>query len=261
MKTTFLAIVILLCANVAFGQFWFGPKIGGQLTQYNFQDDTFEDRYKVETNINWNVGFAMEYAASTRYAIHTEINYFEVNNKFTNLPGVDSAISESTYKFLTVPLMMRFMAGIAPVTFYLNVGPRLTYWLGGSGNILADELIENGLSEGLDYSIKFTEPTQDLISQGNFFFVPDPNRLQYGFDVGGGIYLDIGQTQKINLDFRYSFGHSNMGFNNTADLGLIRYQEDIQYSHRIFRVSLSYLIGYDIQAQKKGKSTSRVRKR
>jgi len=69
----------------------------------------------------------------------------------------------------------------------------------------------------------------------------------------------INQTQRIMLDLRYSFGHSNMAFNRGSDLGqLFAYDENLEYTHQMMMVSVAYLFGYDIQAKKKGKSTSRV---
>lgn len=258
-NTLLLCLLGCLLSNVAQAQFWFGPKIGFQRTTHSYQDESYSGDFVIDSDINYNIGMAMEYSTNGMFEIHSELVYMQVNNKVaTKLGATVPAFSESSYKFLSAPLLMRAVFGNAPFNFYVNFGPRLTYWLGGSGSYFSDEFSDFS-SEPRDYKIRFDEGTQALLSQGDLFFVPNANRLQYAFDVGAGMLLGINQTQRIMIDFRYSFGHSNMAFNRGTDLGqLFDYDENLEYTHQMVMFSVAYLFGYDVQAKKKGRSTSQI---
>ena len=259
-KLILLSISIMFFAHCADAQFWFGPKVGVQRTNYKYRDDNHSNLYNVDVGLNYNVGVAIEYSTTGAFEIHTEIVYQRVSNKVTNKEFLDPIVSESTYNYISAPLLMRAVFGTPPFNFYVNFGPRLSYWLGGSGSYFSDEFSDFS-DDPRKYDIVFAEPTQNLVVQGDAFFIPRPNRLQYAFDFGGGLLLGINENQRVMIDVRYSFGHSNMAFNDGSDLGnLFNYDEDLEYAHRMMIFSVAYVFGYDIQAKKKGRSTRRISK-
>ena len=69
------------------------------------------------------------------------------------------------------------------------------------------------------------------------FNVEEPNRLQVGLDVGFGFYFNLKKGQNLNLDFRFTYGHSWMAQDEPTNpkydppnLGLQEYQEDLRHS-------------------------------
>jgi len=124
-----LCLLACLLSNGAMAQFWFGPKIGIQNTSHSYQDENYEEDFIVATDLNYNVGFALEYSTNGMFEIHTELVYMKVNNRVDTDPIFSvPAYSESSYNFLSAPLLMRAVFGTAPFNFYLNFVPRLTYW-------------------------------------------------------------------------------------------------------------------------------------
>lgn len=266
-KTFFLLLVLLFTINsIGYAQFWIGPRFGVNFTGYKYQNEVNARvridslKYTVDNLVNFDFGIAFEYTTTGRYSVHTEIVYQKIKNRVKSKPGDMLLISESTYNFISVPLLVKINFEISSFQFYLNGGPRLSYWVNGKGKIQADELIEYGLENGFSYKVRFGHPSQNLISQGNFFFVPKSNRLQYAFEVGSGITYTLNENFRTYFDFRYTIGHSNMGFNDQADIGLTDYQENIEYAHRILSLSVGVLVGYDPNRKKKGASNIKKRR-
>ena len=48
-------------------------------------------------------------------------------------------------------------------------------------------------------------------------FVEQANRLQFGLTAGAGAFFDLSSGARLMVDFRYTFGHSNLGFDTFAD--------------------------------------------
>ena len=257
-------LIVLFTSSIAQAQFWVGPRVGFQMTNYKYQDEinvmVKEDslEYLAENSANFNVGLALEYTTEGRYSVHTELVYQRIENTVRNKPGNPILSSKSTYNFLSVPVLMRINFGYLPFQFYVNGGPRLAYWLNGKGTIQADELVEFGIEDGRSYKVHFGQVSQDKVREGDFFFIPKSNRLQYAFELGAGATFELNEFFRGYFDIRYTFGHSNMGFNDQADFGLIEYQENIQYSQNILQLSMGVLVGYDPNRKRKGASNSNV---
>jgi len=260
MKYLFLVILGLLTMSKLYGQFWVGPKFGGQLATHNYQSKTRLDSFDIKSDFNFHAGIAIDYQTEGRFGVHTEITYLrmgtQVVNKDMTAAGalLDIVDSRATHHFLTAPMLARVVFGTGQLKFFVNAGPRLSYWLGSSGNIEADELIEAGEMD-IDYKVVYGS-FNEFIGESNIQIIESPNRLQYALDIGGGIMFDISEEQRIMLDLRYSFGHSNMAFNEGNSLAdLAEYQEDMEYRSNMFMFSVAYLIGYSPSMQKKGKSS------
>ncbi len=271
-----LAILFLFISFVSQGQFWLGPKVGFTLTHHVYDDPTFKNNYDVKPNVNWHAGLSMDYDSEGHFAVHSELTYERVANKVQSKPGDAYIDSKSVYHFISVPMMARvILAGQrGSLKFYGSAGPRLKVWIAGNGITISDEFIENGF-DGKEFKVEFKkvrerddskigEPYEkdgSLIQPGNEFIVEKANRVQYSLDIGGGAFLDLRTGHRINFDARYSFGHSNMGFNVDNDgLNLAEFNEDLEYHHNMLTLSVAFLWGYDPMAMKKGKSTQGGRK-
>ncbi len=271
-KGVFIIIIILFATEVVQAQFWIGPRIGMHYTSFKYSEkpiplsngekldenspDSLRYKYDVENSSNFNAGIVFEYTTEGQYSVHGEVIYQRVNNRVTSQKGDPFIDSRSTYNFISVPILLKYDFAITPeISFYLNGGPRISYWLNGKGNIKADELLEAGDGEK-DYKINFSSPSQNNIS--NNFNIPKANRLQYSFDIGAGVSYNINQNLRTYADVRYTIGQSNMGFNDKADFDLQGYKESIEYSHKIVSFSVGILVGYDPSSKKKGASNNRL---
>jgi len=273
MKKLILSICLLVLFNsVVQGQYWFGPKIGVSYIDHVYQDQTYErDSFNVKPNINFQGGVAFSYQASDMYAVYAELLYERVDKNLTDKATDGELVkSKMTNHFISVPIMLRVTLGRVPFHYYLNGGPRLAYWVGGSGThdlAAFDEFPpvadEDGNALPVDYKLRFNSKnaSPDDFSTA---FVDKPNRVQFGLTVGGGIFFDIQGGSRLQVDFRYTWQHSNMATNSSRDINLIRgssgdldfYRENMEYYHNFATIGVAYLFNYDSNLRRKGKSTS-----
>ena len=263
----FLIFTFSFIAFSAFSQYWFGPKIGFSYIDHIFQESTYErDSFNVPQNWNFQAGLALSYSATDRYAVYGELLYEKVGKKVTDLASDGANIrTDMTNHFLSAPVMLRITLGRVPFHYYVNGGPRLAFWLGGKGKISLDEFSEDppaGRDENenplpIKYTITFRRSKALEADDFSVAYISNPNRLQFGLTAGGGLLFDIQGKGQLQLDFRYTWVHSNMGINGNGDfLAFTSYRENYGYYHGIATLGVAYLFGYDSQLARKGKSTS-----
>lgn len=273
MKSRFAIILIIACSSISYGQYWFGPKVGVSYIDHVYQDRTYErDSFNVDPNINIQLGLAVSYSATDRYSVYGELVYERigktVRDKQTN---GENEYANMTNHFLSAPIMLRVTLGKVPFHYFVNGGPRLSYWLGGKGvhDLIAFEEFppvadDDGNPLPVEYKLTFNS---DNSSPDDFrtAYVSKPNRLQFGLTLGGGVYFDLASGSRLMIDFRYTWVHSNMATNTSEDTNLIRgssgdldfYRENLEYYHNIATVGVAYLFGYSSDLKRKGKSTSK----
>lgn len=265
MKKLIFIFGFFVTITYAHGQYWFGPKVGIHGVSHRYQLEEYKsDSFNIRPDLRWQVGAVLTYTASDRYSVHTEINFERIGRTLKNDQGQFPAVfSKTKFSFLTVPLLLRVNFGRAPFHYYLNGGPKISYWLSGSGKLTdLEEFIEfQNADYVLDYEIVFKSknerPPND---EGNNarLHLENGNRLQYALTLGGGAYFDISNGARIMLDFRYSFGHSNMGFNDNTAFTFDDYEENFEYTHDMLSISVAYMFEYNAQLQRKGKSTNKL---
>ncbi|MEO9870513.1 outer membrane beta-barrel protein [Ekhidna sp.] len=273
-----MRIILSICVIIAFSseslaQYWFGPKIGVSYIDHVYQDKTYEkDSFNVDNDINMQFGFALSYTATDMYAVYGEIVYERVGKSLTDKEtDGDKVTASMTNHFISVPIMLRVTLGTVPFHYYVNGGPRLSYWLGGKGEHDLESFAEfppvsdeDGNALPVEYKLAFNS---DNSSPGDFrtAFVSEPNRLQFGLTLGGGMLFDLASGGRLMLDFRYTWVHSNLATNTSRDTNLIRgssgdadfYRENLEYYNNIATVGVAYLFSYSSQLKRKGKSTNK----
>ncbi|MFY0608261.1 MAG: PorT family protein [Cyclobacteriaceae bacterium] len=257
-----ILIVFSLFAISANAQYWFGPKVGLHRNDFIYQESNYKsDSFDVKSNYNGQYGVVLVYQATEKYAVHGELYYERLNKKVTNKDGSDIPVySKTNFNYLSLPFSLRWNFGREPTHFYIAGGPKLSLWLGGSGEILLDEFSEDKTVEGpLDYKMRFTSNRSDR--GNNYRTIAEANILQYGLQVSSGVYFDVVSGGRVLLDVRYSFGHSNMGFNNNPDFSFDEYTEDWEFRNYTLSVSLAYLFEYNVALQRKGASTNKISKK
>ncbi|UXP31857.1 PorT family protein [Reichenbachiella agarivorans] len=269
-----LVMCVMMWSTSGYAQFWFGPKVGGQLLTPRYQEEARKDSFNTTSKVNWHAGIALDYSTKNNFEVHTELTYVRVNNRSRSTSAYETSLSagglggqyvdsKTTNHFISAPLMARLVFfKDSKIMLMAQVGPRLSYWLGGTGNLRTDELQENDRDE-IKYDVKFMDLTQEELveaNEPNKFIVSKPNRLQYALDFGFGTIFEFSPTSRLILDAKYSFGHSNMAFNegNKLDGGGL-YKEDLEYRTNMLVVSVAYMYGYDVMLRRKGKSTMKVK--
>ncbi len=248
-------------------QYWIGPKFGYHYTIHDYQDDNYLDDYRSLNNHNFEAGVVVTYTASERYAVHGELYYEQIGNRIKNRSNFE-VDSETRNNYLSFPILLRVSMGKSPVHWYVNGGPKVSFWMSGRGNLAyADD--EGGPDGFTRHEYKVVWRRSKAGEGGDPpYHVYEANRLQYALTAGGGFYLDLANGARVMVDFRYNWGHSNMGFNrdynepegtltiNPPNIPLSGYQENYEYTHNTVSVSIAYMFEYNTQLKRKGGSTS-----
>ena len=266
-------LILITVSQMAFGQYWIGPKIGYHYTIHDYQDDNYRDDYNISANHNFELGVAITYTATNRYAVHGELYYEGIGNRVRNKSDfvVDS---KSNFYYLSAPILFRITMGHAPVHWYLNGGPKVSLWLGGRGQLANGDLSEfepNKLDKDgyFNYRVGFKRSAAEGVTNG-VYYVNEANRIQYALTVGGGFYMDLANGARMMFDFRYNWGHSNMGFNlspqdqdgtfimagNNTNIPTAGYLENYEYTNNTLSFSVAYMFEYNTDFKRKGSSTS-----
>lgn len=252
MRYVFVIAAILIIQS-AQAQYWFGPRIGINRTSFIYQSDTYLDSFKVAPTYNYEFGVSGVYQASDIFSVQTELFYENVKKKLVDRPEYGSEVeSISKNHFLSAPIMFRAAFGQEPVHFYVNGGTKLRYWLFGNGEINSEG---DGLASGVYKYDKLIFNKETADTENNEYAVPQANRLQFALIAGGGMFLDLVTGGRLLIDFRYTFGHSNMGFNDNPDFNFGSYVERFSYRNNTMTLSLAYLFEYDAKERSKGMST------
>jgi len=257
MRVLIVLSIIFLMSAESQAQFWFGPKAGIQMNNHAYQDKTYRKQYDINPDLNWHAGFALQYTTDRSFAVHTELIYQQIRNSVGNTPEGLELESKSTYSFLSVPMLGRatlFSAG--PVSFFAVAGPRLSFWLNGSGNYYTKEGDDNFGVGGGSYNVSFSESV-DGVGDG-ILTVRKSNRLQFALDFGVGTLLDLASGQRVAVELRYSKGHSNMALDSFPLQEGVSYEENLQYANNQILVSAALLFGYNPTDRRKGSSTNKL---
>ncbi|MEQ9401946.1 MAG: outer membrane beta-barrel protein [Cyclobacteriaceae bacterium] len=261
MRKSLILLIALCFGRIAFGQYWFGPKIGVNYVNPVYQDDSVEDDlFDVDNDFDFQFGAALNYTATDLYSVYTEIVYERMNRNLKSKPTNNFQIdSKATNSFITIPVMLRVSLGHVPFHYYVNGGPKISYWLSSKGTLFLpsfEENIDPDTNEPIPFEYKVVFNSSD-IGDGNVE-LEDANRLQFGLTAGAGAFFDLANGARLMVDFRYTFGHSNLGFDTkdgNFDFPDDNYVESFEYTMNTISVSVGYLIGYNAEFKRKGRST------
>ena len=254
MKNIVSICVFLLIGTAVQAQYWIGPKVGFHRVDHVYQDPEYKaDTFKIIPNYNFQAGAVLTYTATEMFGFHSEIVYERIGRRVTNRDETP-AYSKSVNNFISIPLQLRVSFFKRPFHMYLNGGPKISYWMGGSGRIDLDEFLDDSV-DPIDYNIKFGSIDEGAENQ---LAITEANRIQYALTAGGGIYIDLAIGGRLELDFRYSFGHSNMGKNSNPDFTFYEYYENFRHRNNMLSVSVAYMLEYDAQLKRRGQSTNKL---
>lgn len=269
MRIIFTVIVLFAIMGSVNAQYWFGPKVGINYVNPVYQDASVEGTfYDVDNDLDIQAGLALNYTATDLYSVYTEIIYERTNRNLVNKPSHNiKTESNSVNKFITIPVMLRISLGKLPFHYYVNGGPKISYWLASKGSfflesfeeaVILDPITGENLEPGpLEYKVTFNK---DKDNGEDIIFMKQPNRLQFGLTAGAGAFFDLATGARLMVDFRYTFGHSNLGFDTPGD-GFSypddSYVESFEYTLNTASVSIGYLFGYNSEFKRKGRSTDK----
>lgn len=222
-------------------------------------DKDFRQHYNVVPILGFNAGFAFSFRVKERYFLHTDLIY---SSKGRVMTGDLELHDKVVYHHIDLPITYNIyfkgrLKGTKQFKWYLGLGPNFSYWLGGKGRIKHFELMDFEVDH-LDYKLKFGERPDDQTGVSETVYVTDPNRLQLGVNIGGGIFLEPIARRKIMVDLRLEIGHTWLGTKESTDFVFpASYEDDLRTRNMGARLSLMYMFetNTDKKIRNKGKST------
>lgn len=243
-----------------------GPKIGFNYSTMHFDEKQYTREHDVLGRPGLNGGIVFNYSVSnsTVWSFHGEV-YYSQKGRYIQRRGVEYVKNRTLFHNIDAPAMFRGTFDAGSLRWYVNAGPSLSYWVAGGGVLESSELDE-GLVGRVNFRYDFDpvnlaegEEIDYPIAEG-IIRAPNANRLQVGLTFGFGFEFEVLDGKLVQWDFRYNMGHTNIGEKEDNYFGLFKYQENFEGSNRNIETSLAFLLDYNTQLRKKGKSTSKVKR-
>jgi hypothetical protein len=161
--------------------------------------------------------------------------------------------NNSSHQFFDASMLLRRafkfqLADNIPADWFVNIGPHISYWIGGKGTIGPVD------SDGSPYKIQFAD-TLDL-SDFETMYLIDANRWLFGIDIGVGMDAPLGRGKKINAELRFTWGHTFFGQRTTANYSWVDFTDNnLRANERILTIAVAYIFDVDLKERKKGRST------
>ncbi|MBL3657309.1 porin family protein [Fulvivirga sediminis] len=259
--TIFFSFVLFFLTIPAKSQLLIGPRVGVQYTWVRYSDSDYRDSVSVSPVLNYFAGFTTAFRVKNRFFLEIDLLYSRMGKE------VESKIDESLeYKMYTdhiqLPILYRvdFKKEIGKdksFKWYVGAGPTLSYWLSGHGTVSSSELIERGIDK-IDYKVKFNSDYNEAADDE--LGIPDPNRLQLGLNIGGGLVFEFPGVSSLAVDLRFEMGHSYLGKGDAAEFrDIVLFTDSMESKNMAIKIGVSYLMDTRISERKKGKSSIKRR--
>ena len=252
-KRTFLSVFLLVWLSIgASAQFYVGPKASFQLYKTTFFDKDTRDSLDSKFKPGYNIGFFVKTPLKNNYELVFEFAFTRRGRKILVDDGNMTHISR--YNFIEAPLLLRrsFEAHIIKdlsSTFFVELGPNVTYWLGGNGSIV-------DVAQPIDYDIVFGPKTGDTTDE--IMYIDNANRVLFGLEFGVGFSIQTRKLESITTELRYTHGHTFLGDPDSAELNnrILGFTDNMQSNYRVINLSFAYNFVIDVKQLKKGSSVS-----
>jgi hypothetical protein len=249
------ALVLSGLAVISFAghsqKFTVGIKSGvtSSISSFGDKDD------KADFTNRWKLGYfgagLINFPLKDNYSFQTEFGYSQRGRKIEF--NYDTWLNNATYHYLDGTMLLRKSyplqwAKNVRGTWFFNVGPRISYWLSGSGKVIA--------GGSYNYKVKFTPPPDEPDAPDfNTMYLVDINRWLFGLDIGIGADAPTTSLQRFVFEVRFTSGHTFYGGRNSAFNRTLGFDDNLRANEKILSFIVSYTLNRDLRDSKKGKST------
>ena len=231
-----IAIVLFMgFAGRSYSQTYLGVKAGINTTRISFNSERYKKFYDTNFKLGYTVGGVFVMENKDKYGLNVELLY-SMKGKSVDSHANDYETNRANYHFIDAPIMFRVKFSHSKIRWYLQLGPQLSYWLGGKGEFTVYEA-DRDLVSSYPYTINFGEPqssSEYLNTNG------EANRMQLGLGIGGGVILPLDRGNFLALDFRYTFGHTFMGSYESASIPNIGLVDNMEHTNNVASISVVY---------------------
>jgi hypothetical protein len=256
-STAFCLIALMSATEPAFAQtlstsqkYSLGIKAAPNFTIARYRDKDLQKQFSPGFVFGYTVGGQIKFPLKDNYAFLTEAGFAQKGRSTVfDLDGRNRAV----YYFIDGSMALRKQFRVklfknVPTNMYVNVGPNIEYWLGGSGTLSYNP------GGSARYSIVFNE---EVTSDFSNYYYNNVNLWLFGIDFGVGGDAPLVGHQKIFYEFRTTIGQTQLGKKGSSTtIELVPRPNDSLLAALItFQFQLTYAFEFDTRASKKGKST------
>ena len=236
-------------------KFSLGVKIGGGVSWASFSDKAQKDTFSVLPAPGFAVGGFINFPLKNDFLVQMEFGY----SKKGRIIKDRLLTNTSTYQFVDATMLLRKsyhfnLAPNVPSEWFFNIGPEVSYWLSGKGNLRAE-------GPGYPYKIVF-----DGVPDGTtkHLYYNSANRWLFSLVAGVGFRAPMGPHQSITTEMRFVSGHTNLGrkdydYPTALWYGVLGYVDTLHVNMKSVVISVSYSWAFNSIEQKMGKSTKKVK--
>lgn len=255
----FILVSIAVEAQVKSPRYHIGPKAGFNVYKSRFEFKEDEDIYDQSIKTGFQLGMMIDLPLKKSiFHFHGEL-YYSKKGKNTKIVST-GLTNEATYHFIEMPVLLRTSiiggnAAAGEYKFHFDIGPTISYWLGGKGQLYADGPVT-------DYKIKFGDVPSNP-EQGTMY-ITNPNRVQWGLTIGAGVDYPIVKHQYVFIDIRAGLGSTNLAKYDSESIyipQILGFSDSTDVRFLEFMISVAYAFEIDWIQTRKGKSSSGRKKK
>jgi hypothetical protein len=247
---TFLKLLFFLLMSIsAFGQkYSLGVKVSPLMNWSTFGDAEDRDKFSGGLTFGYAGGLFVSFPLKNDFDFFAEGAYSKKGRVVKSQN--DTWTNTSEYRMIDLHMLLRKsykfrLEKNVPAQWFLNIGPEVSYWLSGKGNIKVE-------GPGSDYTIVFDEPpTSDFTKM----YMTDANRWLFGLAIGGGVKAPLGRNQHITTEVRFVSGHTYLGQRNTSHIEILTFEDTMKTNLKILYLNIAYSFDFDVKEGRMGKST------
>ncbi|MBI9066106.1 MAG: PorT family protein [Salinivirgaceae bacterium] len=173
------------------GYLYVGPKVGGNISTMSTEVTGTIDK---KMNLGYQFGAVAKFGITKKLSIQPELIFSE-----KGVAAKDDALNfkaKSNYKYFGLPIIAQYaFKTIAGIQIY------------GSGGFYTDVLTGQTYVTKSDNGDTFSESHDDLSIY---------NRVDFGFNIGGGANIPFKNKDQLNIDLRFAQGVVNIDDYNTT---------------------------------------------
>jgi hypothetical protein len=251
-RTSALACMLFGAFTVTYAQkFSTGFKAGALISRAHFGDADDNENFSHKFTPGFGVHGLISFPLKKNYAFQSELGYAMRGRKI--LFNNDTWENKATYHFVDAAMLLRkcfhFQLGKnIPADWFFNIGPHISYWLGGSGEVSAG----GAYSYDVAYKAMPAEPGEPDF---DIMYLINTNRWLFGLDLGVGFIAPLRNTQKLTTELRFTSGHTFYGDRNSAANRTLGFEDNLRSNEKILSLSVAYTVDVDLRERKKGHST------
>jgi hypothetical protein len=244
-------LIFFLVANSIPGKgqsFSIGVKAGASINWASFGDKDQKDTFGTKPIFGYNAGFQVGFPLKNNYEFLAEGGFSRQGRRITFENGTWE--NRTIYHFAEATMLLRRNFKIhfkenVPGTWFLAVGPEVSYWMTSTGSIIIEK-------PGFEYNAVFNQPPDGALAN---MYYNNINRWLWGIVVSAGVKAPLRRNQKVAVELRFISGHTYLGERHSTSIAILGFQDTQLTNLKSLELVGTYFFDFNVQESRKGKST------